>query len=304
MDRPDPEAREHTGVRSMTGHGVGSAALRAGRVEVEIRSVNHRYLEVRSRLPPELSEHAPLVEDIARRLLVRGRIEVAVRTEGELDAEPVLDVTRARAAFEQLVALRDALAPRDPVPLSLLSAVPDLFLTQRTPDPTSIRAALTAATEQACAGVGSMRRREGAALRQDFEARLDKLGELVTNIETRGPLVVAATRKRLAERVEKLLAPSNLPVDDRRLELEIVLFADRCDVTEECTRLRSHAAQLRTMLSSDDGVTGRRLDFLLQEMARESNTIGQKSADAELARVVVDLKTEIERLREQVQNVL
>ncbi len=287
----------------MTGHGVGSAALRTGRVEVEIRAVNHRYLEVRSRLPPELAEHTPLVEDIARRMLVRGRIEIAVRTEGEAFDEPILDATRARAAFEQLVALRDALSPRDPVPLGLLASVPELFVARGRPDTSLVRSSLTRAAELACEGVAMMRQREGNTLTHDFEGRLARLLELVSAIELRSPAVVAAMRKRLEERIEKLVGPS-FPVDDRRLELEIVIFADRCDVTEECTRLRSHAEQFRLMLLDDDTVTGRRLDFLLQEMARESNTIGQKSADAELARTVVDLKTEIERLREQVQNIL
>jgi len=287
----------------MTGHGVGASALRTGRVEVDIRAVNHRYLEIRSRVPPELAEHTPLVEDIARRMLVRGRIEVAVRTEGETFDEPILDATRARAAFEQLVALRDALSPRDPVPLGLLASVPELFVAKGRPDTSLVRASLTRATELACEGVQSMRQREGATLTQDFESRLGRLVELVGAIEQRSPMVVAAMRKRLEERIEKLVGPS-FPMDERRLELEVVIFADRSDVTEECTRLRSHAEQFRTMLLDDDTVTGRRLDFLLQEMARESNTIGQKSADAELARTVVDLKTELERLREQVQNIL
>lgn len=287
----------------MTGSGVGSAPLRTGRVEVDIRAVNHRYVEVRSRLPPELGEHTALVEDIARRMLVRGRVEIAVRTEGETFDEPILDTSRARAAFEQLVALRDALSPRDPVPLGLLASVPELFVVRGRPDTAVVREALTRATELACEGVASMRSREGDTLTHDFESRLTRLVELIALIEQRSPVVVAAMRKRLEERIEKLVAP-NFPIDGRRLELEIVIFADRSDVTEECTRLRSHAEQFRLMLLDDDTVTGRRLDFLLQEMARESNTIGQKSADADLARTVVDLKTELERLREQVQNIL
>lgn len=288
----------------MTGHGVGSAPLRSGHVEVEIRSVNHRYLEMRTRLPPELPEHASLVEDIARRRLVRGRVEINVRTEGESFDDAVLDVTRARVAFEQLVALRDALSPREPVPLSLLASVPELFISRGTPERGIVRNALTRATEAACDGVSAMRAREGDALRQDFEGRLSRLAELVAEIEARGPTVVAAMRKKLGERIEKLLAGSPIGVESGRLELEVVIFADRSDVTEECTRLRSHADQFRSMVKADDPVTGRRLDFLLQEMARESNTIGQKSSDADLARLVVELKTEIERLREQVQNVL
>lgn len=292
-------------LRSMTGHGVGEVSLGAGRLQIEVRSVNHRYLEVRVRLPTELLEHAGFVEEQARNFLGRGRIEVTGRLSGDALSAPVLDVARARAAYEQLVALRDALSPREPLPLSLLSAVPDLFIARGIPDVRMAREALTRATEQACRAVIEMRATEGGSLAADLRQRIMRLGEHVDRIEEYVPQVVELARKKLRDRIEKLVATSStIALDEGRLEQEIALFADRTDVSEECTRLRSHSAQFRTLLTgTTDEAMGRRFDFLLQEMAREANTIGAKSASAEIGGLVVELKAEIDRMREQVQNV-
>jgi uncharacterized protein (TIGR00255 family) len=289
----------------MTGHGVGEVTLGAGRVQIEVRSVNHRYLEVRVRLPTELLEHSGFIEEQARNLLGRGRIEVTGRLSGDALSAPVLDVARARAAYEQLLALRDALSPREPLPLSLLASVPDLFVARGLSDLRASREALAHATEQACQAVIEMRSIEGASLAADLRLRITRLIEHIDQIEARVPEAVGLARKKLRDRIEKLLGSTGtLPIDEGRLEQEIALFADRSDVTEECTRLRSHSAQFRSLLTSstNDGL-GRRFDFLLQEMAREANTIGAKSASAEVGRLVVELKAEIERMREQVQNV-
>lgn len=296
-----------TSLRSMTGHGVGEAALGPGRVQIEIRSVNHRYLEVRVRLPTELLEHGGFVEEHVRGALGRGRIEVTGRLFGDALSAPVLDVARARAAYEQLVALRDALSPREPLPLSLLASVPELFVARGLPDLRAAREALAGAIEQACRGVIEMRAREGAALAVDLDARIERMVEHVAQIEARVPETVEGARRKLADRIEKLLlqAGAGVPLEESRLEQEIAIFADRCDVTEECTRLRSHADQFRALTEAGaPEALGRRLDFLLQEMAREANTIGAKSSDAEIARLVVELKADVERMREQVQNVL
>ena len=292
-------------IRSMTGHGAGESPLGSGRVLVEMRSVNHRYFEVRTRLPPELAEHSMHVEEQARRVLSRGRVEVSVRLEGDAFGRPVLDVGRARAAYEQLLALRNALAPNEPLPLGLLSSVPELFAARDLPDAAPAREALSRAVEQACDGVCAMRVREGDALASELSSRVTRLEQHLATVEARAPQVVAALRKRLAERVEKLLGGMAVAVDTHRLEHEVVILADRADITEECTRLRSHCDQFRTLLlEGAEQSTGRRLDFLLQEMAREANTIGAKSADADTAQLVVEMKADVERMREQVQNVL
>jgi uncharacterized protein (TIGR00255 family) len=289
---------------SMTGQGVGEAAWSgATRVSVELRTVNHRYLDVRVRAPNELPEASAIAEDVAKRMLHRGRVEIVVSLEGgDALPPPVLDVARARAAFEQLVALRDALAPREPVPLQLLATVPELFVSRNPRKGEQLRIAIREACERAAQEAHRMRLREGQALAEDFRLRLTRIEGSLASIERRLPEVIVQMRLRLHERVARLLDPN--PMDRPRLEQEVVVFADRSDVTEECTRLRSHIAQFRSVLTKPMEGRGKRIDFLCQEIARETNTLGQKSSDASLATFVIDMKVEIERMREQAQNVL
>jgi uncharacterized protein (TIGR00255 family) len=182
--------------------------------------------------------------------------------------------------------------------------VPDLFTTQGRIDHDATRAAVIAATDQACAEVWTMRAREGGALADDLRGHLDALAAQLEIVERHGPSVVEAYRARLRQRIERLLEDGDVSLDPGRLEHEVALFADRADVAEEIARLGSHADQMRDLLAGRDETAGKRLDFLLQEMTREANTIGSKSSDAELARAVVEMKASISRMREQAQNVL
>lgn len=291
-------------LRSMTGYGAGDAPVEQGRVLVEVRTVNHRYLDVRVRFPPPLAEHAAVVEEEIRGVLERGRIDVTGRLEGELSPPPRLDRARAEAAFRELASLRDAIAPQEPVPLSLLASVPDLFVASREPSSGALRDAIRKATRSACAEVAAMRIREGLSLRSELEHRVGRVDELVALIAARVPDVVAGYRLKLKERLDFLLQDSGADLDAGRLEHEVALFADRADVAEEVARLGSHTGQFRELMDDPDGLVGRRLDFLLQEMGREVNTIGSKSPDVPITRWVVELKAEVERIREQVQNVL
>jgi uncharacterized protein (TIGR00255 family) len=289
-------------MRSMTGYGLGEAPLSAGRLAVEIRGVNHRFLDVRVRLPRELGDLGSFVEQVAREKLTRGRYEVAVRIEGASLGAPVLDQDRARAAFKALSELRDELAPGAEVPLSILGSIPDLFVPSIEREIEQLRDAARAAFAAATTGLDAMRAREGAALRDDLVKRLDRVRTLARDVEARAPEVVEAHRKRLRERADRLRAATEIDVDSARLEQEIAMFAERSDVCEELTRLESHCSQFADLLGSEEAV-GRRLDFLLQEMAREANTVGAKSPDAPIAHAIVEVKAEIERMREQVQNV-
>jgi len=289
-------------MRSMTGYGLGEAPLSAGRLGVEIRGVNHRFLDVRVRLPRELGDLASFVEQVARERLTRGRYEVAIRIEGAALGAPVLDRDRARAAFRALSELRDELAPGCEVPLSLLGSIPDLFVPSIDREIDRLRDAARAAFAAAAAGLDAMRAREGAALRDDLVKRLDRVRSLARDVAARAPEVVEVHRRRLRERADRLRAATEIDVDSARLEQEIAVFAERSDVCEELTRLESHCSQFADLLGSDEAV-GRRLDFLLQEMAREANTVGAKSPDAPIAHAIVEIKAEIERMREQVQNV-
>jgi uncharacterized protein (TIGR00255 family) len=289
-------------MRSMTGFGLGRVPLGTGTLGVEIRGVNHRFLDIRVRVPRELTDLAGFVDQIARERLTRGRYDVALRVEGIALGAPTIDRERARAAFRALAELRDELAPGSEVPLSLLAAMPDLFAPPVEPDPDRVRDATRAAFEEATRALDAMRESEGSALRDDLVKRLERVRRIAQDIRRRSPDVLEAHRRRLADRAERLRSASDIDVDAGRLEQEIAVFAERCDIAEELTRLDSHCGQFVGLLGGEQTV-GRRLDFLLQEMAREANTVGAKSPDAPVAHAVVELKAEIERMREQVQNV-
>lgn len=290
-------------MKSMTGFGAGGAALTgaqlsSAQIAVEIRAVNHRFLDLRVRAPEQLPHLASVIESLARERLTRGRFDVQVRFEGALGAMAI-DKDRARSVFAALKELRDELAPNMDVPLSLLGAIPSLFVPAIERDAGALHAALEQAFERAHAALDEMRTREGAALAEDFRKRLTTVRSLISAIGERAPGVVDLYRKRLAERVERLRL--GVPLDDARLEHEVVLFADKIDIAEELTRLDAHVAHFEELMTLTE--PGRQLNFVLQEASREVNTIGSKCQDVAIAHAVVDLKTEIERMREQVQNV-
>jgi len=289
-------------LRSMTGFGRGETSLGAGRVAAESRSVNHRTLEVRLHGPKETLPLTGEIGEIGRRHAQRGRLEVHVWIEGDTGARAVLDRELARDAFRALTTLRDELAPGEPVPLSLLATVPDLFTPASNGPSDALRGAVLSAVDRSLGALDEMRDREGAALATDIGSRLSTTRSLADQIRTRVPDAVAQQRRRLRERVERLTVDTAAQLEPARLEQEIALLADRTDIAEELTRLQSHFDQLETLLAQSDPI-GRKLDFLLQELAREANTIGAKSQDASIAHLVVDLKAEIERMREQAQNV-
>ncbi len=289
----------------MTGFGIGEAPLDAGiggRLSVEIRGVNHRFLDVRVRVPRDLADVATFVEQVAREKLSRGRFEIGVRVDGASLGAPVLDRERAKAAYAALCSLRDEIAPGAEVPLSLLASLPDVFVSSVDREIDRIRDAVRRAFDIATKALDEMRANEGGALANDLAKRLDTVRRLAREIATRSPDVVEIHRNRLRERAIKLKAHTEIDVDSGRLEQEIALFAERIDICEELTRLDSHCDQFTSLVAGHEAC-GRRLDFLLQEMAREANTVGAKSPDAQITHAIVELKAEIERMREQVQNV-
>jgi uncharacterized protein (TIGR00255 family) len=289
-------------VRSMTGFGSGEeAAPKGGKLVVELRAVNHRYLEVRVRASREAADMTALVEALVRERFPRGRFDAVVHAEGLTMSAPTLDRAKATQAYRELVQLRDDVAPGEPVPLSLLAAVPDLFVVPSASQ-LALKGVLKQAFDAAARDLDAMREREGAALARDVREHLARATKLVADVEARAPGAVLATHERLRDRVAKLTSTAAGTLDAARLEQEIALLADRSDVAEETARLRSHCEQLGEVFHAE-GPIGRRIDFLLQEMAREVNTIGSKSADVEMSRVVVELKVEVERMREQAQNI-
>ncbi len=286
----------------MTGFGTGSAPLGEGRVLLEVRSLNHRFLETRVRLPSEIAEQTFYLEQRCRELLQRGRYDVSGRVEGHVLPAANFDVDRAKATYEALCRLRDAVAPDTEVPLSLLASLPDLLTRELSSDSASVRTALDDALEQAVARLDEMRSTEGEYLASDLSARLQTARGIRDTIAQSHPELAASFRKRVEDRLSRVLETYQVEVEPSRLEAEIVLLSERADVAEELTRLSMHFDQFEQLCRSE-GPVGRRLDFLLQEVGREANTIGSKCQDATLAHLVVELKTELERMREQVQNV-
>ncbi len=289
-------------IRSMTGFGAGHGASGGEELDVEVRSVNHKFCEVKVRTPREL---AALEHDAARAVkerLARGGVEVAIRRPGPAAGlAPRVDVALAESyarAFAEIAARLGL--PAGPTLSDVISADGVVRLDERAVDLEAAREALRAALGAALDALVAMRAREGDALGRDLSARLARVEALVGRVAALVPAALAAHEARLAERVQELAR--GLPVDPARLAQEIAILADRTDVTEEITRLRSHAGQVRALLASGEPA-GRKLDFLVQEMHREVNTIGSKSQSAEIAAAVVEMKAEIERMREQVQNV-
>jgi uncharacterized protein (TIGR00255 family) len=289
-------------MRSMTGFGLGDVPLGGGRLEIEIRSMNHRFLDVRARVPRELPDMASYLEQVARERLSRGRYEIGMRVEGGSVTLPVLDLERARAAYRALCQLRDELAPGSDVPFATLASLPDLFVSSVDREAKRIREAIRGAFDLAVAALDTMRASEGRALREDLLRRLSNVLAIAREIAHRSPEVLESHRRRLHERAERLKVSAEIEVDSPRLEQEVAIFAERSDISEELIRIESHGVQFARLVDEDESV-GRRLDFLLQEMAREANTVGAKSPDAAISHAIVNAKAEIERMREQVQNV-
>jgi len=291
-------------MRSMTGYGSGRAALGEGQVVLDVRTVNHRFLDVRVRLPSRIQSRTPTVERVIRSQLERGRVDVSARFEGQTLPGPTLDVERARTVYGELAALRDRLNPEEPLPLALLSSVPDLFVVNRKLDEKELERALEQAAAEACNTVMAMRESEGAALAAELTARLGELGTSLEALRTAAPELLEVRRTRLRDRLEALLAGVDVELEPSRLEQEIALLADRSDVAEELVRLDSHRDQMLELIENSNEAVGKRIDFLLQEMAREANTIGSKVQDGTMTSHVIALKACIEQMREQAQNVL
>jgi uncharacterized protein (TIGR00255 family) len=290
-------------IKSMTGYGRGEWQGEGKKLEVEIKSVNHRYCDISLRLPRKLNPLETQGRNFLRQRISRGRIEVFVQVDESALAEQKLelDLKVARDYFLGLKALQENLGIPGEVRLETLAGFRDIFIRKETePDLKKEWECLQAALEGALAGLEAMRRDEGLKLKEDFLARLSALEKMIREIEDQAPLALKASRDRLAQRVQEL--SGGLGIDENRLAQEVAFLAERSDITEELVRLRSHLNQYREMLNSPEPA-GRKLEFLLQEINREANTIGSKANDAGISHVVVEMKSELEKIREQVQNV-
>jgi len=291
-------------IKSMTGYGKAERSVGDGRtLAVEIRSVNHRYGEITIRLPRHFYPFEQEVKKTVAERLKRGKIEVSIQEDssGAAITVPTLNLTLARGYLEAFRTLKGELNLEGDPGLALIASQRDVFAMKEEPITEELlHDALMATVRHAVAVHEEMRKREGATLLEDFLNRRATLTRLVKQVEKRAPTVVAEHAARLRERLRQLLGEN--PLDETRLLQEVAIMADRSDISEEIVRFMSHLQQFDEALTSGEPV-GRKMDFLLQEMNREVNTIGSKANDTLLAARVVELKAELEKIREQVQNV-
>jgi uncharacterized protein (TIGR00255 family) len=291
-------------IRSMTGYGEAERDTGSGRLRVEIRTVNHRFLNTQIRTPSGMDR---LEADIAvwlRPRLSRGHAKVTVTLERPLGTVAPLevDLPRARQVHEALERVRQDLGLTSPVDLALVARFGEIF---RSPEveakPPEVPPELVReAVEEALRGVVDMREAEGRRLREDLEARLDAMLELVGRVEARAPERLVAERDRLRDAIRVL--SEGVGVDEDRLAREVAHLAERWDIAEETVRFRAHVEAFREALDAE-GDQGKRLGFVVQELNREANTIGSKANDAVISHLSLSLKEEVERVREQLENV-
>ena len=291
-------------MRSMTGYGRGETAKDGFKFTVELNSINRKQSDISINLPKELVELEPRIRDEINAHLSRGRINVVVafhRSNAKVEEQVELDVALAKAYQRAIQKLQKGMKLSGSLTLDTILRAPGVLkLAEAALDAESIWPHVESALRKAITGLVKMREKEGKFLANDLAQRLSLLEVGLELIRKSAPEIVARYREQLHARVKE--AGLNVPLDDERLVKEVVFFADRCDISEEITRLSSHFNQCRGCLKSNEPV-GRTLDFLAQEMGREINTIGSKANDALISREVVTLKAELEKFREQAQNV-
>ena len=290
-------------VKSMTGYGRAEETIRGCTITVELRSVNNRYLDCNIRLPRLYLFAEDGIKSRVQNTISRGKVDVFVTLDYAGKEEVKVTVNRpvADGYYGALKQLAQSYQLSEDISVSLLSRFPDVLLADMAEEDPEQRAQdLYSGLDRALADFDEMRTKEGSRLRDDIFSRTAAIEDMVTFVEERSPQTVSEYRAKLEARMQEVL--QNTQIDESRLLTEAAIFADKVAVAEETVRLRSHIAQLHEMLSKG-GATGRKLDFLIQEFNREANTIGSKCSDIQIARQVVDIKAEIEKIREQVQNI-
>ena len=290
-------------VKSMTGYGRGEAVLNGRSITVEVRSVNNRYLDCSVKLPRLYIFAEDAIKTRVQNSISRGKVDVFVTLDNSQNDDVVVSVNKAAADgyHKALKELAECYGLRDDISVSLLSRFPDVLLVEKSQeDVEAVAQDICTVLDMALADFTTMRSREGEKLAEDIRSRAATITRLLAKVEERSPKTVSEYRTKLETRMQEVLA--NTQLDPARILTEAAIFADKVAVDEETVRLHSHLDQLEEMLSGGVPV-GRKLDFLIQEFNREANTIGSKCSDLEISRHVVDIKAEIEKIREQVQNV-
>ena len=290
-------------IKSMTGYGRAVEMVNGREFTVELRSVNNRYLDCSVKLPRMLSFAEETVKQAVKNSISRGKVDVfiSVRSENGTEAKVSLNTAMVEGYLAAMHQMVENYPVKDDISVSLLSRLPEVFTVEKPEvDEEQLLADLMGVVNAALAGYDAMRCTEGKALENDLRSRGATIEELVSQVEAGNAQTVIDYRTRLENKLKEVLA--NTAIDESRILTEAAIFADKVAVDEETVRLRSHLQQMYSMLTAG-GAMGRKLDFLLQEMNREANTIGSKCTDVRLARIVVDIKAELEKIREQTQNI-
>ena len=290
-------------IRSMTGYGRSEQIVDGRAVTVEIKSVNHRYFEFSCRTTRGYSFLEEKLKSFLQGRITRGKVDAYISVEALESAQTQVLVNHSLAEgyVQALRELAERYGLRDDISVSTVSRYSDIFSVHKAPeDEEAVWNSVQQAAEEALKNFLAMREAEGERLRADVLSRAGTIMKLVDEIETRSPQTVAEYQERLRQKIQELLGDNT--VDEQRLLTETAIFADKVAVAEETVRLRSHSRQMEEMMKTDAPI-GRKLDFLVQEMNREANTIGSKAVDSKIAYLVVDIKAEIEKIREQIQNI-
>ncbi len=290
-------------IESMTGFGKGEASAKSVTFSVELRSVNNRFLEISTRAPKTISQRENDIKEIIRSKIARGKISLSATKEDETANELVISVDKKRAKeiYNVLEQLRKVTKIKEPVKLEHLLHFSEIFETKEVEEDETEWKVFQQALTKAVASLKTMREKEGAELARDSKERVQKINKHIDTVEQLSKKRIPEERKRLLEKVEQLTIDKSI-INNQRLELEIAILSEKLDVTEECVRFRSHNKFFLEALQSKES-EGRKLNFLIQEMGREANTIGSKCNDVEIAHIVVSIKEELEKIREQLQNI-
>ncbi len=290
-------------IRSMTGYGRGEDTLHGRKIQLELRSVNNRYLDCNVKIPRNFIFAEEQIKAIVQERISRGKVDVFVTLEGSAAERVTVSLNQplADGYYAALSMMKEQYALGGEITVSLLSRFSDLLTLEKEAEDLETAADdICQVLRSAIEDFNRMREREGEKLAADIQNRSAAIAALLEQIEARAPQTLLEYRTKLTRRMAELL--ENTQIDENRILIEAAIFADKSAIDEETIRLRSHLSQLEEILASG-GIVGRKLDFLIQEFNREANTIGSKSSDLEITRLVVEIKGEIEKIREQVQNI-
>lgn len=290
-------------IKSMTGYGSAKGQAEGLEITVELKSVNNRYLDTSVRLPRSFLFAEDTVKSAVQAHISRGKVDVFVSVDSSAADDMVIKVNEPllKSYVEAIRHISEEYSLVNDMTALNVSRFPDVLSVEKKDlDADAIAAAISSITEKALVDFDAMRLREGEKLRDDVLSRLDTIDALVRTVEEEAPKTVAEYRARLEQKMAEVLGTAG--IDESRILAEAAVFADHIAVDEETVRLRSHMSQLKTMINGSSP-TGRKIDFLIQEFNREANTIGSKCQNSDIAHVIVDLKSEIEKIREQIQNI-